>query len=117
MKASIPRMTKPGSILFSTLRGACNGALAAPLGLAFLMLAACNGTAVVTLTSSASQDNFLAYRVGLASVELESSGGKSGLKVLPSSTTMDLATLTNVSEVLGAAAVGKGSYTGAIVTL
>jgi hypothetical protein len=82
-----------------------------------LALAACNGTAVVTLTSTASQDNYLAYRVGLAAVELEASGGKSGLKILPASTTMDLATLTDVSEVLGAAAVAKGKYTSAIITL
>jgi hypothetical protein len=93
------------------------GALAVPLGLAFMALAACNGTAVVTLTSTASQDNFLAYRVGLVSVELEASSGSSGLKVLPASTTVDFATLTDVSEVLGAAAVKKGSYTSALITL
>ena len=69
MKTSIQRMTKPGS-------------LALPLGLAFMALAACNGTAVVTMTSTASQDNFLAYRVGLVSVELEASSGSSGLKSL-----------------------------------
>lgn len=91
--------------------------LAAAFGAALLALAACSGTAVVTLTSTASQDNFLAYRVGLVSVELESSGGKSGLKILPASATMDLAALTNVSEVLGTPAVTKGSYTSAIVTL
>jgi hypothetical protein len=82
-----------------------------------LALAACNGTAVVTLTSTASQDNFLAYRVGLVSVQLESSSGKSALKILPASTTVDLTTLTGVSEVLGAAAVAKGNYKSALVTL
>jgi hypothetical protein len=110
-------MTKPGSKLFSTRRDACSAALMAPLGLVFMALAACNGTAVVTMTSTASQDNFLAYRVGLVSVELEASSGTSGLKVLPASTTVDFATLTNVSEVLGAAAVKKGSYTSALITL
>jgi hypothetical protein len=110
-------MTEPASSLFSTLRGVWSGALAAPLGLAFMALAACNGTAVVTMTSTASQDNFLAYRVALVSVELEASSGTSGLKVLPASTTVDFAALTNVSEVLGAAAVKKGSYTSALVTL
>jgi hypothetical protein len=85
--------------------------------LLFLTLAACNGTAVVTMTSTASQDNFLAYRVGLVSVELETSSGTSGLKVLPASTTVDFASLTDVSEVLGAAAVKKGSYTSALITL
>lgn len=82
-----------------------------------LGLAACNGTAVVTLTSTASQDNFLAYRVGLANVQLQSSAGKSGLTILPSSTTVDLASLTDVSEVLGAAAVSKGTYKTAVITL
>jgi hypothetical protein len=110
-------MTEPASSLFSTLRGMWSGAFAAPLGLAFMALAACNGTAVVTMTSTASQDNFLAYRVALVSVELEASSGTSGLKVLPASTTVDFAALTNVSEVLGAAAVKKGSYTSALVTL
>jgi hypothetical protein len=111
-------MTGPASDLFSTLRGrARRSAFAAPLGLAFMALAACNGTAVVTMTSTASQDNFLAYRVGLVSVELETSSGTSGLKVLPASTTVDFATLTDVSEVLGAAAVKKGSYTSALITL
>jgi hypothetical protein len=99
------------------LRGAWGRLLAAPLGAALLALAACNGTAIVTLTSTASTDNFLAYRVGLVSVQLQTSGGKSGLTVLPASTTVDFATLTDVSEVLGAAAVAKGSYTSALITL
>jgi hypothetical protein len=60
MKVLIRRMTEPASSLFSTLRGVWSGAFAAPLGLAFMALAACNGTAVATMTSTASQDNFLA---------------------------------------------------------
>jgi hypothetical protein len=80
-------------------------------------LAACNGTAVVTMTSTASQDNFLAYRVGLVSVQLQSASGKSDLKILPASTTVDFAALTNLSEVLGAAAVTKGSYQSVLITL
>jgi hypothetical protein len=91
--------------------------LAAPLGAALLLLAACSGTAVVTLTSTPSTDNFLAYRVGLVAVQLQGSGGNSGLTVLPASTTVDFATLTEVSEVLGAASVTKGTYTSALVTL
>src|SRR5271170_5512804 len=102
---------------FSNMRCTWGRALAAPLGLALLALAACNGTAVVTMTSTASQDNFLAYRVGLVSVQLQASSGKSGLTVLPASTTVDFATLTDVSEVLGAAAVTKGTYTSALITL
>ncbi len=37
--------------------------------------------------------------------------------MLPASTTVDLVSLLDVSEVLGAAAVAKGSYTGAIITV
>ncbi len=85
--------------------------------LALMTLAACNGTAVVTMTSTASPDVFLAYRVALVSVQLKSPGGGSGLTVLPSSTAVDLAKLTDVSEVLGAAAVAKGSYTSAVITV
>jgi hypothetical protein len=101
----------------SSLSGARRRALAAPLGLALAALAACNGTAVVTMTSTASTDNFLAYRVGLVSVQLQSGGGKSGLAILPASTTVDLAKLTDVSEVLGAPGVAKGTYTRALITL
>lgn len=90
---------------------------ALPLCTGLAALAACNGTAVVTLTSTAAQDNFLAYRVSLVSVQLESSGGKSGLTILPAGTMVDFATLTDVSEVLGAAAVSKGRYTSALITL
>jgi hypothetical protein len=82
-----------------------------------LGLAACNGTAVVTMTSTASQDKYLAYRVGLVSVQLQSSSGKSGLKILPASTTVDFAALTDLSEVLGAAAAAKGSYQSVLITL
>ena len=88
-----------------------------PLGAALLALAACNGTAVVTMTSTASTDNFLAYRVGLVSVQLQTASGGSGLTVLPASTTVDFATLTNLNEVLGAAPVSKGTYTSAVITL
>jgi hypothetical protein len=91
--------------------------LAVPLGLALAALAACNGTAVVTMTSTASTDNFLAYRVGLVSVQMQSGGGKSGLSILPASTTVDLAKLTDVSEVLGAPGVSKGNFTRALITL
>ncbi len=87
------------------------------LVLVMAALAACSGTAVVTLTSSASPDNFLAYRVGLISVQMQGSGGKSGLSVLQAGTIADLAALTDVSEVLGAVAVARGTYTAALITL
>ena len=82
-----------------------------------LILTACNGTAVVTLTSTPSTDNFLAYRVGLTSVQLQGSSGSSGLKILPAGTTVDFVNLLNFSEVLGAVGVAKGSYTSAVMTL
>jgi len=110
-------MNESGCGSIFALRGAWGRLLAAPLGAALLALAACNGTAIVTLTSTASTDHFLAYRVGLVSVQLQASSGKSGLTVLPASTIVDFATLTDVSEVLGAAAVAKGSYTSALITL
>src|ERR1700729_3229704 len=110
-------MNSSCSSLFYTIRGAWGRLLAVLLGPGLLALAACSGTAVVTMTSTASTDNFLAYRVGLVSVQLQGSGGKSGLTVLPASTTVDFATLTNVSEVLGASPVTKGTYTSALVTL
>jgi hypothetical protein len=110
-------MNSSCSSLFFTIRGAWGRLLAMLMGPALLALAACSGTAVVTITSTASTDNFLAYRVGLVSVQLQGSGGKSGLTVLPASTTVDFATLTDVSEVLGASPVTKGTYTSALVTL
>jgi hypothetical protein len=99
------------------MRGAWATLLFASFGMALLALAGCNGTAVVTMTSTPSTDTFLAYRVGLSSVQLTTSSGKSGLQILPSSTTVDFAQLTGVSEVLGAAAVAKGTYTTALITL
>ncbi len=36
-----------------------------------LALAACNGSTVVTLTSTPSTDTFLTYRVGLVSIQLQ----------------------------------------------
>lgn len=103
---------------------------AAPQGvlalLALLALAACNGTAVVTLTSTASQaltstvsqDTFLTYRVGLTSIQVQkSSSGGTAYQALPSGTTVDLAKLVNLSEVVGAAAIPRGSYSNVVITL
>jgi hypothetical protein len=90
----------------------------APVGALLLMaLAACNGTAVVTLTSTPSTDTFLTYRVGLASVQVQTSSGRTSASVLPSGTTVDLARLVNLSEVLGAASTTTGNFKQAIVTL
>ncbi len=92
--------------------------LAAPLaGMLLAALAACNGTAVVTLTSTPSTDTFLAYRVGLVSVQLRTSSGNSSVNVLPAGTTVDLARLVNLSEVIGSSSVKTGTFKQAVVTL
>lgn len=92
--------------------------LLAPIGLLVLAaLAACNGTAVVTLTSTPSTDTFLAYRVGLVSIQLQTSSGKTGVNALPKSTTVDLARLVDLSDVVGASGVASGSFAQAIITL
>jgi hypothetical protein len=93
------------------------GFAAARVLLACVGLAACNGTAVVTLTATASTDTFLAYRVGLVSVDLNTSNGKSSTKALPSRTTVDLAKLVSISEVVGSAAGSKADYNSVVVTL
>ncbi len=90
----------------------------APIGILMLAaLAACNGSAVVTLTSMPSTDTFLAYRVGLVSVQLQTSSGRASGGVLPQGTTVDLARLTNLSEVVGVASLAQGNYSQALVTL
>ena len=92
--------------------------LLVPMGAALFGLAACNGaTAVVTMTSTPSTDNYLAYRVTLVSVDLLTSSGGSELTILPASTIVDFATLTNLDEVLGATKIPRGTYTSAVVTL
>jgi len=92
--------------------------IAAPLGVLLLtVLAACNGTAVVTLTSTPSTDTFLAYRVGLVSIQLQTSSGKTSVNALPTSTTVDLARLVNLSDVVGASSVAAGNFSQAVVTL
>jgi hypothetical protein len=92
--------------------------LAASLGgLLLAALAACNGSAVVTLTSTPSTDTFLAYRVGLVSVQLRTSSGGSSVSLLPAGTTVDLAKLVNLSEVIGSSSAKTGTFKEAVVTL
>src|SRR3984885_2826105 len=92
--------------------------LAAPFAALLLAaLAACNGSAVVTLTATPSTDTFLAYRVGLVSVQLRTSSGSSSVNVLPAGTTVDLARLVNLSEVIGASSGKTGTFKQAVVTL
>ncbi|MGO9931790.1 MAG: hypothetical protein ACLPV8_08250 [Steroidobacteraceae bacterium] len=99
------------------MRGAWPKLLVAPLGLALMAVAACNGTAVVTITATPSTDNFIAYRIGLDSVQLQTSNGRKTLKVLPAGTTVDFVNLINLSEVLGIPTAKKGTYTSAELTL
>jgi hypothetical protein len=87
------------------------------LGVLLLGLAACNGTAVVTLTSTPSTDTFLAYRVNLVSVQLQTGKGKTTASALPSSTTVDLARLTNLADVVGAVGIAQGNFSQVAVTL
>src|ERR1700753_354050 len=87
------------------------------LGVLLLALAGCNGTAVVTLTSTPSTDTFLAYRVNLVSVQLQTGSGKTTAAVLPSTTTVDLARLTNLADVVGAVGIAQGNFSQVAVTL
>ena len=87
------------------------------VGVLLLALAACNGTAVVTLTSTPSTDTFLAYRVKLVSVQLQTSSGRTTAGALPSSTTVDLARLTNLADVVGAVGIAQGNFSQVAVTL
>jgi hypothetical protein len=90
---------------------------AAPLFLAVLTVAACSGSTVVTLTATPSTDPFVTYRVGVASIQLRTSSGKPSLMLLPAETTVDFTKVTDLSEVLGAPSVPKGTYAGAEITL
>jgi hypothetical protein len=111
-------MNSPCLRLLATARRMWRCLLLVPMGAALLGLAACNGaTAVVTMTSTPSTDNYLAYRVTLVSVDLLTSSGGSELTILPASTIVDFATLTNLDQVLGATKIPKGTYTSAVVTL
>ena len=111
-------MNAPRSRLLATVHRMWRRLLLVSMGAALLGLAACNGaTAVVTMTSTPSTDNYLAYRVTLVSVDLLTSSGGSELTILPASTIVDFATLTNLDEVLGATKIPRGTYTSAVVTL
>jgi hypothetical protein len=77
--------------------------IAPPAAVALLVLAACNGTAVVTLTATASTDTFLAYRVGLVSVELQTSNG-----------TTTTSTTTNVTYAATQVLAGSGAQSSSL---
>jgi hypothetical protein len=94
--------------------------------LACLALAACDGTALVTLTATPATtltappgvvSGFLTYRVTLLSVALQQSSDSGSQNVLSAPVSIDLAQATNFSEILSSATVKKGTYTSAGVTL
>lgn len=90
---------------------------AVPLILVLLAVTACSGSTVVTLTATPSSDSFVAYRVGVASIQLRTSSGKPSLMILPAETTVDFTKVTDLCEVLGSPTVPKGTYAGAEITL
>lgn len=113
-----PPAPAPAPAARSTARAAWARRLAMPVGVLLLAaLAACNGSAVVTLTATPSTDTFLAYRVGLVSIQLQTSNGRTSGGALPKGTTVDLARLTNLSEVVGETSLPQGNYSQALVTL
>jgi hypothetical protein len=99
------------------MRNVISKLFAAPLCLALFAIAACSGGTVVTVTATPSSDPFITYRVGLISVQLRTSSNKPGLTMQPGNTPVDFTKLQDVSEVLDAPSVPKGTYTGAVVTL
>ena len=104
-------------VLAAAALARCAPARAGLCAAVLLGLSACNGTAVVTLTSTPSTDTFLTYRVGLVSVQLQTSNGRTALQLLPASTTVDLAQLVNWSEVLGSSVAQQKNYQQVAVTL
>jgi hypothetical protein len=98
------------------MRSLISRTLRAPLCAALLLLAACTGSTVVTMTATPSSDSFITYRVGLLSVQLKTSSGKPGPNLLPAESTVDFTKLLDLSEVFGAPTVAKGTYTSAVIT-
>ena len=97
-------LRRPESHNNTFMRDVNSRLFAAPLLLALLAVAACtNGGTVVTMTATASSDPFIVYRVGLTSVQLKTSGGKTGFPILPAETSVDFTKTLDLSEVLGAA--------------
>jgi hypothetical protein len=88
-----------------------------PLFLGLALAACTNGGTVVTLTATPSSDRFVAYRVGVVSIQLMTSSGKPSTVILPAETTVDFTKVIDWSEVLGAPVVAKGTYAGAEITL
>jgi hypothetical protein len=99
------------------MRDVISKLLALPLFLVLLTIAACSGSTVVTLTATPSSDPFITYRVGVASIQLQTSSGKPSTMILPAETTVDFTKVTDLSELLGAPTVPKGTYSGAEITL
>jgi hypothetical protein len=99
------------------MRDSISKLFAVPLILTLFAVAACSGSTVVTMTATPSSDPFVAYRVGLTSIQLRTSSGKPSLMILPVETLIDFTQVTDLSEVLGAPSVAKGAYIAAEITL
>jgi hypothetical protein len=99
------------------MRDVISKLFALPLCFALLAIAACSGSTVVTVTANASSDPFITYRVGLISIQLRTSNGKAGMTIQPGNSPVDFTKLFDVSEVLGAPSVAKGTYSTVVVTL
>ena len=99
------------------MRTSISKLFAVPLFLGLALAACTNGGTVVTLTATPSSDRFVAYRVGVASIQLMTSSGKPSTVILPAETTVDFTKVIDWSEVLGAPVVPKGTYAGAEITL
>jgi hypothetical protein len=115
--SSFALLRQPESHNNSCMRDFISELFAVPLILVLLAVAACSGSTVVTLTATPSSDSFIAYRVGVASIQLRTSSGKPSLMILPAETTVDFTKVTDLCEVLGSPTVPKGTYAGAEITL
>lgn len=72
------------------------------------------GSAVMSLTDAAG--DFLSYKVALMSLSLKKTDG-STVETLPATTTVDLAQLVNLSEIISAKQIPAGEYSAAMVTV
>ncbi|MFT3906285.1 MAG: hypothetical protein QM718_08280 [Steroidobacteraceae bacterium] len=72
------------------------------------------GAAVISISDAAG--DFLSYQVGLVSLKLTQADGTT-VETLPTTTSIDLAALVDLSEILSTRQIPPGHYTGATVTL
>ena len=110
----IRRIVAPFALFLMALLGACGGGGSAGMATTASCSGAGCGTAVLTITDA--PGTFLAYQVTLVSLQLQRSDG-GAVETLALSTKVDFAKLVSLTEVLGAAQIPPGEYSGATVTL